>query len=260
MNSVKDNIYFMNDFHVDNHIKYLKSNSILIEQIKNFVDNTLSTIPYDEKHKKPILILGGDYADDFDIGFYLIKEYAKKAEHIFLVFGNHDYYLTTQDEMEKFKVSSYKKINEFSKQLNLIPNVTVLEKFKVHEYGDIKIAGDTSWYAVNSFVENRVFNSMRDSECIRDFDIPYAHVNSVMDYKELNEKVNIIVTHVPPIITNSNHKLGKECFSNPLNELKADIYCFGHVHENMLYEKAGVDFITNAYLNKKSKFIKLNLE
>lgn len=260
MNSVKHKLFYMNDLHIDSHCSYKKLKSNANQEIQKFVAGTLKNIPTLIGKEKPILILGGDYSNEFELSYNLIQEYAKYAEHIFLVLGNHDYYLDVQEDIDSFHASSYEKIKTFIQQLNQIANVTVLEKYQVHSYKDIKIAGDTSWYSIETFTEQRVFYAMQDSVLIKDFDIQYAHINSNVDYKELNETVDIIVTHVPPIVTNSNHKFGKECFSNLIDELKAKIYCFGHVHENMEYIKAEIPFITNAYLNKNSQFIQLKVE
>lgn len=251
MESIKHKIFFKSDFHIDLH-----DSEPSMDYIKDFVKTSLNDLDLIDK---PILILGGDYADDSETTLKLIKEYAKYSEKVFIVFGNHDYYIYSKNDLELFGLDSKAKINYMIDSLSEVGNVTVLQNFEIIKYKDLTISGDMFWYSVDSYLEKRTFNLMRDSECIFNLNIPTEHSVSKYNYNELpNEYIDIIVTHVPTLVTNSNHRFGKECFSNPVTELKADIYCFGHVHENEIYDKAGSIFYSNAYSKSNKKFIKLD--
>lgn len=250
-------LLYTNDLHIDTIIPTKQYTQDTKGSVSTFIKSHFKEIL--DTDEKPALILGGDISDSYNLSLEFLKQISVVVDHLFLVFGNHDYYITDLEYDKKFD-SSTLKIETLKRELALLGNVTVLEQFKVYDYKGVKICGDTYWYSINTYKEQVAFRNLNDSICIHDFDINFANLNGIADYNELEEDVDIIVTHVPTIYTNSNHKYGgHECFYTPIDSIKSPLYLFGHVHEENTYERAGTQFITNKFNTRNNiKFLEIN--
>lgn len=85
-----------------------------------------------------------------------------------------------------------------------------------------------------------------DSKLIRLFSIKNQHALEMAAYEQL-DKVDVLVTHIPPIYINS-YLIDRSpaCYLNQLKMVKAKHYVFGHCHEQEVYEHQDAMYYINA--------------
>lgn len=237
-------MFYINDLHIDVQL----SNTDL--KVSDFVENLTSKIPYES-----ILIFGGDYANDFntlkDFLFYI----SKKSSEVYLVLGNHDFYVDNDLDNKNFKKSSYIKYQNIKNEIKKYSNITLLESFEIHLMSNgLTIGGDTFWYSLEDDFKYKDDSrtDLMDYSCIQDYDIQYNHFEGLYHFNKLSQNLDILVTHIPPITTESNLKLGEYGFLNRVDKLKSKIHLFGHVHEQKEYMFEKTNLITHAYKKNTS--------
>lgn len=232
---------YISDLHLDFYIKhngdYKKWEVKTHEFLKSLLPNK----------QGEILTIAGDLSHYNIQSFWAVEFFSKVYEHVFVTFGNHDYYLVSNGQRKKYKNNSVNRVAELYFMLSEIGNVTVLQDFEVKEYKGYKIAGSTSWYPLTEFKDYNFFKThSNDSVLIAGLDIKYENYREHEKYKAM-EDVDILVTHVPPIMIDSHHIYGESsCYLNELKDIKANYHVFGHCHEQAIYNKAGIRFSINA--------------
>lgn len=234
-------IDYISDLHLDFYIKHngnyekwkLNTNSFLHSLLPDLLGN--------------ILVVAGDISHYNIQSFWTIEYFRNIYEHVFYVSGNHDFYLISRGQNKKYKNRSLNREIELKEMISVFNNVTFLKHFEVHNYKGIKIAGSTSWYPLTEARDYFFFKDMsNDSAMIKNFDIGNENFIESEKYKEI-EVVDILVTHIPPIIIDSHHKYGgTSCYLNELSGIKANHNIFGHCHEQTTYNKVGYKFYINA--------------
>lgn len=217
---------YISDLHVDDWV-HLSNNQIKNEKnIREFIHKLL----INTKEKHDLLVLAGDVSNNNTVTLIALDELLKHFKFIIFVYGNHEYYLDTKNQKRKYG-NSVKKVEELE---SLLPsNIKVLKNFEVFNYNGISFAGDTSWYSLETEEDKDFFYKIsNDSKNISGIYIPSEHESVLIHYQNLN-KVDVIVTHVPPIPMNGygeTHK-GTACYLSPLPiEDKSSIWIFGHTH------------------------------
>lgn len=232
---------YISDLHLDFYIKHNGNYSKWETKTHDFLRDLVPN------KKGEILIIAGDLSH-YNIQSYWAVEFFKNIyEHVFVVYGNHDYYLISNGQSKKYKHQSINRVIELTNMLKDFDNVTVLQDFEVKEYKGFKIAGSTSWYPLTEFEDYNFFKTYsNDSVLIKGFNIGNENYRESEKYNEM-EDVDILVTHVPPIIIDSHHIYsGTSCYLNELKNIKANYHVFGHCHEQAIYNKAGIRFSINA--------------
>jgi predicted phosphodiesterase len=185
-------IDYVSDVHADFWVNFVPNQQKWETRTKEFAKSLIPT------KKGELLIVAGDFSNLNRQSKWLFEVWSQEYEQIFVVFGNHDYYLDSKSMMKKYK-SSVNRINEMKTYFDEVANITVLERFQVVEHKGVRFAGDTAWYPVKSQKEQNYFNQVtNDSKLIRGFYIPDAYDVHQEAYGLLKE-ADVIVTHVPPI-------------------------------------------------------------
>ena len=233
-------IDYISDLHLDFHVKHDGNQLKWIKKTNDFLNSLLP------EEKGEVLIIAGDLSHYNLQSKWLLEFFSDEYEKVFFTIGNHDLYLISDNQRKKYGGSKFK-VYELLEMISHLPNVHLLLDYNVVNYKGIKFSGSTNWYSLDTFEELNFFNSvMNDSKLIHRIDIKQANYLEGREYEEL-ENVDVIVTHVPPIIIDSHHKFRSTyCYLNQLTELKAKHYIFGHCHEQNEYEKAEVKFYINA--------------
>lgn len=235
-------LLFKSDLHLDFHVKFNKNQKKMEKEVRQYARNMyLNTVG---EEKLPVL-LGGDFGNINHYAKWYLDELSKLADHLFVVFGNHDYYVESKSQTSKYEGRSINRVKEIKDYFKDYSNITFLEKFEVVEYKGLKIAGATNWYKLDSFMQRMQFKMMNDSAYIRNYDIGHEGFLEDGKFDEL-EQVDVMLTHVCPIYTESNHLKGAECYVSDRDLTKARHWFAGHVHEVNNYEKAGSFLHTNA--------------
>lgn len=233
-------IYTKSDYHLEDHLT--KTNPAeRKKEIRKLVEEQMALSKIDKKKRKEnVFIIAGDITSNEKDLYQFLTNVGYYGEHVYYVLGNHDYY--TDDSVEE-------KVERIRAWSTKAKGITLLENFERHviEGTPYTIAGDTLWYSLNEYYEKRVFSQMADMEYVGEAYIQAGYKRGMQAYRDM-EGVDIIVTHVPPIITNTNHRKGIACYCHSLKDLKArQHWISGHTHENEEYEKANITITVDVY-------------
>lgn len=244
-------IDYISDLHLDFHIPYSTNPQILYETTTLFLEHLLPETIGD------VLVLAGDLSHYNQQSVIILTYFADIYKHVLFVLGNHDYYLHKEQQSLLYNHNSLNRVNELKKLLHYERNVHCLERFEVIQIMGKTFTGATNWYALQHYEEIHFFKKYsNDSALIKHFDIQQEHLLEQIEFKKIT-KVDVCITHVPPILIDSHKKYDSTfCFLQPF-DLNAVTYIFGHCHEQKHYERAGWQFYINAlgypneYLSKK---------
>ncbi|TSI05284.1 metallophosphoesterase [Lysinibacillus sp. BW-2-10] len=235
-------IHYSSDIHADfwipfknNQMKWEKNTRLFAEAVR-------------PESAGEVLVVAGDLSNLNRQSMWLLDVWQQYYEQIFIVLGNHDYYLDSGSQSKKYMFSSPNRIKELQDFISSYKNIKLLEEFKPVVYGDKIFAGDTAWYSIKTNVERDFFYGLsNDSRLIKGFNIMEAYDKCQQDYDQL-DRADIIITHVPPI-----RFKGHETYGNTLGyltefpSLKAPIWIAGHCHDVGVYQVEGTN--TTVYTN-----------
>lgn len=234
-------IDYISDLHSDFHVKHSGNYDKWEVKTHSFLESLLP----DNKGK--VLIIAGDLSHYNIQSKWCLEFFSKQYDKVFFVLGNHDYYLVSNGQREKYKNNSKSREFELMSMIPHLQNVSMLFDYVVYEYEGIRFAGSTNWYPLTEYKDIQFFHNMsNDSRLIKGMDIGNENYKESEAYSKMNN-VDVLITHVPPIIINSHHKYGSaSCYLNELKDVKAKYHVFGHCHEKGEYDKAGIKFYINA--------------
>ena len=226
---------YISDLHMGFIIGNKRTNHAkVIASINGFVD---STIPED---KGDVLVIAGDVDEYNNNIVYTLNRYAEYYEKIFFVFGNHDLYLMSRKQQQKYGGDSRNRQEELKRTINDYPVlrsiVTVLDN-KVVEYKGYKIAGsmlwythpltfDKMWWEMNSNDSRKILPRGEEASEER-------HQVDMEFYRSLEDKeIDLLITHVPPVHLNDIHKPSASYYNVAISELGlyAKHWICGHQH------------------------------
>lgn len=253
---------YANDPHVD---FYVKHDANIQKYEKKTRNHALTVLP---EQPSDTLIIGGDVGEYNIQNFFFISELAKYYKRIFIVFGNHDYYLTSTRQEKKYKRSSYRRVEEMKEMYKSLPNVYVLEG-DVVEVDGIRIGGLGMWYDFSygqrehglsyDDVYRLWWKNSTDSKKVRGIPNPIGlYENSISQLEHVIKNSDVIVTHMGPDW--SLYKLqpdDRDDFTEHFNyyffdgspyysSLQGKTWLFGHVHYDLDEVKYGCRFISHA--------------
>lgn len=199
------------------------------------------------KEKGDVLIIAGDLSHYNLQSFLLLEFFGDIYKQVLFVLGNHDYYLVSGEQQKKYKRKSIEREIELTQMISVLSNVKLLSQFEPFVYEGVTFAGSTSWYGLETIKEQLFFkNVSNDSVLIKGIDIPLMHKKEMEAYEQL-QQVDVLVTHVPPLIIDSHFLHGSTaCYLNELPNITAQICIFGHCHTQEILDKAGIIFCANA--------------
>jgi len=264
-------IDYISDLHADFYIKDNGSKSKYNEEVHSFV---LKLIPKDKdgtpKPTSNILVVAGDISHHNKISVDVIKKLKEHYEHIIVVHGNHDMYMTSDAYRGKY-LASLVKIGELADSLYDIPNVYYLDGDKVTLDG-ITFGGLCGWYDLPSkrdLDDWRFF--MNDSNYIYDFPernmygtLIYNQWDTQNYYEEQYNKlfklndIDVLITHIaqaipPELVINEQFRNDASnifYYVDNIEQVKAtgcSYYIYGHTHDLQEWFKEDIEFRCNPY-------------
>lgn len=199
----------------------------------------------------PYLILAGDIGiPTSHIYKDFITECSQLYSKVFLITGNHEYYDSSIDEVDKYIILLCKSFT----------NVIFLNKSYYDITPTLRIIGTTLWSHISSKNKERVNFLIQDYKRIEGF-IPSInnelHDEDVIWIAEQilnarnNKKELIVVTHHAPLTTNtSDPKYAVNCLNNAFATDLMELLCYpiklwvyGHTHYNNM-QKIGSLILT----------------
>lgn len=226
-------LFYISDIHVQIGKTKLPSVKSYIKKVigKSYIESTGG-------EPSNTIIINGDIAEDNKIILASLSVFKEYFENVIYVLGNHEYYLINDKHF-----SSVDKIDELKQDIKE-RGVILLDK-DIVEIDGIRIGGANMWYPLNDTNIDKWYDISNDSEYILGLNIDKEHQDSVKWYNKAVKQVDIMVTHIPVVRTDSHKEFNNDDFYLAKMEDYAPINIFGHTHEITNFKKDGSVFLTN---------------
>lgn len=246
-------VSYINDVHLDFHCQFIKNQIKYERNVREFAKNLV----LNSRDIGEVLIIAGDLGHSNSASYWFVDEIRQYFGKVFLTYGNHDLYLISKNQSNKYRNNSMNRVNDLYDKLKDMPKIHFLGyNFDgIGEYKEFKIGGDIMMSTPKSEEEKSFYNlMMNDSKYIRLGEAGYENtINPNREgldyYNSLRDKIDIFVSHYPIITTDSHLYHNKESlgsYRTDVEELYFKYNFFGHVHEISEYDILGSNFYTHA--------------
>lgn len=244
-------IDYISDLHINHHV-FFKPDQVKWEKnTREWTKELLKT------KAGEILLVAGDFSEWNKQALWFLEEASLVYNQVYFVTGNHDYYLLSKRQKEKYKDSKGRQ-RELLEEAAKIPGVTPLCR-QVVDYKGIKIAGDSLWYLPESEKDWMFFTEMsNDSRYIsileaqtfynvsKREEVAYLHQEAMDWYQSLEGTgIDIMMSHIPPLHPPISPHAPNGCYHVTVPFLSAKHWVCGHQHVQGVFEKAGTTFYMN---------------
>ncbi len=268
---------YISDIHLDMYVderlriyKYLSEGKLDIKSIeKEEIKETVrKMLPED---KVDVLIVSGDLGHYNHQNLIMLQEFENFVDKIFVVYGNHDWYLIN-DQQKKYKFESSKRISQMTKMIRTKTAKTTLLDGQIEVWGGYKFQGITGW-SDGSYMKHlsgnrdylELYNSiyqyghygyyMNDARLIKPRHLQ-ADFNRLDIDKLQSGKVDVMVTHHNPSILKEHQPEQFQddlftafyCFDGAtlVEEKSPKAWVYGHQHDGLEYVSKGCKMYCNA--------------
>lgn len=259
------NIDYISDIHANHHVFFKEEQREWERSTREFANRLIDT-----DSVKDVLVVAGDISDWSKQVFWILDEFTKTYNIVFVVLGNHDYYLISNEDIEKYNSCSFRKIEMLKDMLSKNKKIQLLDK-SVVEYNGKVFAGDTMWYYPNDIHDQYFYNfHMSDRQYILvNNDSPSKRLTlellkqmnkEALDwYMTLEDKeIDVFVSHSPPVNNPKSPYSYNECFVTPVPFLVSKHWITGHQHTRYNFELGDTNFYMNPLgYPREHEFIKV---
>lgn len=241
-------ISYLSDMHLDFWIPFVLSQEKWRKRTEEFVEKLIAT----DLDKHEVLAIAGDISHFNSQSLWALETFSDYYEQVFFTYGNHDMYLVSKNQSNKYKNHSKNRVNELYANIADNPNfnnVHPLFTDKTFTYKGVTFGGNPLWYPLETFEQQVFFNSVsNDSKLIKGLNISGEHhINQVQYESLLAKNVDVMISHFPVINIDSHLKYNSTaCYLTHVKDIQAKHWIFGHSHEQKVYEKPYCTFYMNA--------------
>jgi len=237
----------ISDIHADFYIRKYDGS----QKSKNLVTIFVEDLIPDNKNE--ILICAGDISHYNNLSINVLTEFKKYYKHVIITGGNHDMYIVSNSQKNKYK-NSFNRLNEL-KEMCLENDIIFLDG-DVVEIDNIKFGGLTGWYNLPNKEDIEFWKEyLNDSRLIKGFDTQkyfYEQIEKLKNLKDIDVLIShVIMRKIPDEFMNYKYVGNKGnifYYSDTeelVNETGCKIHIFGHVHDKYNFSKDGIKYISN---------------
>jgi len=247
-------IDIISDIHIDFWLKRPTEKEIL-----KFIVNVIKPNINSE-----ILIIAGDLGHYNNQNLKLFKLLQNFYQKIFFVFGNHDLYLISGKQRNRYKFS----LNRLKELIDNLPENVIFLNGSEYLYKGVKFAGSGLWYEVKDIeqwfkkmndaiyiIEEKVFNTDYDrygKKIIYRFN-PFNFYQKEIKKLSQISNADIMISHISPYLPE------KELFyyfqgENEIERIKPKYWIFGHIHYPLKIDFNDTKLISNPLGYKNNNF------
>lgn len=244
----------MSDLHIDFHAKQINNT---IKWKKNTI-NVLQQCVDKSEIKSDTLVLAGDISHWNLQTKWVLEYFAEIYDMVLMTYGNHDLYLVSKTQENKYKRDSFNRLFEIidfslnSNKIHILTRNNTLN-YPILSGSNISVFGDFMYYPLNSTTAQNFYkNVSNDSNFVLLERFEQEYEKSKLAYENWLQKesrqaeYSLFVPHVPPIWTPSHSHYQPECYLAPVDELPPNTI-FGHTHENFVKDIGGIQWVTNTW-------------
>ncbi len=259
-------IDIISDLHVDFYIKRTDYTERTRKTTRMFIDNILPDEPGD------VLCLAGDISHYNTQIHILFEEFKKIYSEVFYVHGNHEMYLISNSQRDKYN-SSFDKIQEIE-DIAKATGVRMLSG-QVIDISGVKFGGLPGWYSITTPKELRDWkNFMNDAHRIYtgkevsgmySYNLrPKADFDPVGFYEEQEklliemESCDVLMSHIAQVLPpdeimnpafrgNSSNLFYYVDNWELIKRINPKLYIYGHTHDAQAWRKENTEMICNPY-------------
>ncbi|MFA9560362.1 metallophosphoesterase [Evansella sp. AB-rgal1] len=233
----------VSDIHLDFWVTVKVDESLHRQAVSLFIEKIIPKQPSD------ILIIAGDMGHYNFQNALLLNELSHYYKYIFIVFGNHDFYMLNSNYFEKFEKDSMNRWNEMREIIDAIEGVYVLEGNKI-TVDNVVFGGTGGWYdfsfgqmymhATLPRIKKAWYKLSNDSRLIKGEPtdvIKFSNCEKEKLFSIINE-CDFIVTHIPPLLprllNNQYNDISNSFYYMDIGDHKEKLsqktWIFGHTH------------------------------
>lgn len=238
-------VSFISDLHMDFWIPWVSNQLKWQKRTEDFIEELIKT----DEGEKDVILLGGDFSHFNAQTLWALSIFSQHYNQVLFTLGNHDFYLISKSQSDKYGNNSYNRVNELiEKSTELASNITPLTDDTIFTYKGVKFGGNIMWYPLETY-DQQVFyhNISNDSKLIKGVGIRKEHEKSILNYESMMDKgMDVMLSHVPLCYMKSHEQYGStHCYLTPVDRLPKHVV-MAHSHERAIYEKAGTLLYANA--------------
>lgn len=252
---------FISDLHLDFYFSTSDTGHSLTRKMGKFVERLLP------KNPSKVLIVPGDLSHYNHLSVEFLKICGQKYEQVLYCLGNHDYWLISKSQRNKYG-TSYKRVAELTEN-QISENVHFMDGLKIIEVDGVKFGGASSWYDGSHIKKQYGWIEVAISSHWRNYMNDWKMIwlnedNNGFDLfsfaKHMNENIfdnflksDVFFSHVQPIETAfmipDDPSNGYYCFNGTrmMYEAQGKVWVYGHTHVEREYTYADCNFLCNPY-------------
>lgn len=248
-------IDYVSDLHANHYVPFTHNQLKWENRTKDWMHALLET-----GHGE-VLVLAGDFSEWNQQTVWLLEVAQSMYEQVFVVFGNHDYYVLSKNLRKKYG-NSQGRVNALREAIDAMPTVTALHGDTVSFKG-VRFAGHGLWYQLKTDQDKAFYHlHSNDSRYITPIE-PYKESYETLYGEALawyegleTEPVDVFISHVPPLHPKCSPHPYTACYVSPVPFLKGDHWICGHQHLTDTFSAHGTLFHMNAlgYPSEKHPF------
>lgn len=243
--SSKIKVSYVSDLHLDFHVPFNKNQNKFKRSTIEFI-RLLS----DTDEEKEVLVIAGDISHFNLQSYWAVEEFSKNYKKVLICYGNHDYYLISKSQSNKYSTNSQNRVDELTEMLKQLGNVHIFTKGNTtFRHKDILFGGLTMWYPLGTSEQKMFFHNVsNDSQLIKGVNIEEMHKEDIKEYERLlKQDVDVMISHVPVINIDSHFKYNSTaCYLTRVKDINAKHWIMAHSHEQRTYKKPYCSFHMNA--------------
>lgn len=230
-------VSYISDLHLDFHVKYGSNEDKMFKKTREFIEKLIQTDVGD----KEVIVIAGDLSHYNKQSIAALEVFNEHYELVLFVPGNHDYYLVSKTQSNKYFNDSTNRMGElFSRILwSTKLNKVVMLDNDVQTHKGVTFYGSTMWYNLDTIEQQRFYTGIsNDSTLIKKMNHYDLHEEDIEQYQYTmnNIKPDVVVTHVPLIKVDAHTKHNNDCCYKCDVDVLAPITISGHVHEQKMYQ------------------------
>lgn len=230
-------VSYISDLHMDFWVPFVSNQLKLRKRTEDFIEELIKT----DEGERDVILLGGDFSHFNTQSLWMLNIFSKHYNQVMFCLGNHDFYLISKNQSEKYGNSSYNRATELIEEsTKLASNIIPLIDDTLFTYKGVNFGGSTMWYPLETY-DQQVFyhNISNDSKLTKGINIQKEHEKSIVNYKSMIDKdMDVMLSHVPLCHMRSHEMYGStHCYFTPVDMLP-NYVVMGHSHERAIYKKA----------------------